>query len=71
MNKFYKISMIFIFLVTCTYSLAQSQVVTGVVKDAGTKQPIGFCDIRVLKSPEGAIANASGKFQICQFQKIY
>jgi iron complex outermembrane recepter protein len=42
----------------------QSQTITGVVKDAETQQPLGFCNIVMLQSATGTISGATGKFKI-------
>ncbi len=43
---------------------AKAQNIIGTVKDAETQQVIGFCNIVLLKSTIGAIANAAGEFKI-------
>jgi iron complex outermembrane receptor protein len=55
----------FITLMFITFHLsAQSQTISGTVKDAETQQPIGFCNVVVLKSTIGTITNAEGQFKI-------
>ena len=63
-NKFYKVIISCTLFVTCIPVFAQSQSITGIVKDAETKQPIGFCNVQISKSPEGTITDASGKFRL-------
>ena len=59
-NKFYKVIISCTLFVTWIPLFAQSQSITGIVKDAETKQPIGFCNVQISKSPDGAITDAYG-----------
>ena len=43
---------------------AQAQTVNGKVKDAETQQPIGFCNIVIVKSTIGTTTNRQGNFEI-------
>lgn len=67
---FYKcLTIFFLFLISCRLSL-QAQVIQGSIKDAGTKQFIGFCNISVANSSTGIVANADGNFKITIPQNI-
>ncbi|MFC6998735.1 TonB-dependent receptor [Rufibacter roseus] len=43
---------------------AQQTTISGTVKDAQTREPLGFCNISVLNSTLGAMADEKGKFKL-------
>src|SRR5271154_395033 len=54
--------LVFIFL---GYNIsAQNRIINGMVMDAETRSPIGFCSIILLNSSSGITTDATGKFKI-------
>ena len=51
-NTLLKIKVIFVFIVLHIQLSAQDHIITGIVKDAETKQPLDFCSIILLKSTQ-------------------
>lgn len=45
-------------------SSVQAQYITGTVRDSETRKPIRFCNIVILNSPAGVIADDAGQFKI-------
>jgi iron complex outermembrane receptor protein len=45
-------------------SPAQSRIITGIVKDLETKEPLAFCDILALNTTQGSVTDIQGKFAI-------
>lgn len=66
MKKSYTLKTVYILILLTvifkTWAAAQS--IGGIVKDADTGQPIGFCTIKFLKEQDGTITDAKGGFKI-------
>lgn len=69
MNKIYLFAIILMPLISIQLP-ALAQTVNGEIRDAETQQPIGFCNIVIVKSTIGAITNRQGKFEITIPQNI-
>lgn len=67
---FYKQSLIMALIFIVARHSVQAQTISGIVKDAETKQPLDFCNISVLKSTMGTITDATGKFKITLPQNV-
>jgi iron complex outermembrane receptor protein len=61
---FYKLSILSLALLFSFHLSSQAQVIQGIIKDAATKQPVGFCNILILNTHIGVVANADGHFKI-------
>ncbi len=59
----------FILIVMYLPVYAQTKVISGTVKDANTKNPIEFCNIKIAHTAIGVIANAEGHFKIISPEK--
>ena len=64
MSLLLKSKYIILFILIPCHLLAQNRVITGLVKDADTKEPLADCTISVLHSHLGTVTNANGKFNI-------
>jgi iron complex outermembrane recepter protein len=58
------------FLVLCHHTSAQTKLITGIVKDFSTLQPVAFCSISIPAHVNGTTSNAEGKFSISFSQNL-
>src|SRR5258708_15045314 len=51
-------------LIVYLHVSAQTHVITGIVKDSFTMQPVAFCNIKIAEFTNGTTSNAQGRFNI-------
>nr|WP_182512486.1 TonB-dependent receptor [Rufibacter quisquiliarum] len=59
--------LLLLFLLTCLLHLgaiAQQMTITGTVRDAQTREPLGFCSISVVNSSLGTMTDEKGRFTL-------
>ena len=62
-NLFLKCKYIILFVVITFHLSAQDRIITGIVKDALTKEPLIFCNVVLLKPAIGTFTDMKGKFK--------
>ncbi len=53
-----------LFIFMGIHATAQNHLITGIVKDAETRQPLPFCSIGILKTKTGISSDSYGKFKL-------